>query len=151
MNGIELKTQKWTHTPMVIWSLKKELKPSSGKRQHFQQMVMVQLEVSMQKNANWSILVSLYKAKVHMDQRPPHKTRYTETNRKEGGKEPGAHGHRGNFLEQNTISFCSKIKNWHMGPQNYKASVRQRTLSIRRNSNQQIGKSSLPILNQIGG
>jgi hypothetical protein len=30
-NGIELKTQKWTHTPMVTWSLTKELKSSSGK------------------------------------------------------------------------------------------------------------------------
>ena len=28
---IELKTQKWTHTPMVTWSLTRELKPSSGK------------------------------------------------------------------------------------------------------------------------
>jgi hypothetical protein len=34
------------------------------KRQHFQQMVLVQLEVSMSKNANTSILLSLYKAQV---------------------------------------------------------------------------------------
>jgi hypothetical protein len=33
----------------------------------------------------------------------------------------------------------------------YKASVRQRTLSIRPKGNQQIGKRSLPILNPIGG
>ena len=46
-----------------------------------------------------------------MYQEPPHKTRYTETNRKESGEEPGAHGHKGKFPEQNTNSLCSKIKN----------------------------------------
>ena len=39
-----------------------------------------------------------------MDQEPTHKTRYTETNRKESGEEPQAHGHRANFPEQNTDS-----------------------------------------------
>ena len=34
-NGMELKTQKWTHTPMVTWSLTKKLKPSSGKNTAF--------------------------------------------------------------------------------------------------------------------
>ena len=34
-----------------------------------------------------------------VDQGPPHKTRYTESNRRESGEEPGAHGHRGNFPE----------------------------------------------------
>jgi hypothetical protein len=33
---------------------------------------------------------------------------------------------------------------------NCKASVRQKTLSIRQKGHQQIGKGSLPILNQIG-
>jgi hypothetical protein len=28
INGIELKIQKWNHTPKVTWSLAKELKPS---------------------------------------------------------------------------------------------------------------------------
>ena len=45
-----------------------------------------------------------------MDQGPPHKTRYTETNRKESGEEPQGHGHRGKFPEENTNSLCSKIK-----------------------------------------
>jgi hypothetical protein len=35
INGIELKSQKWTHTTMVTWSLTKELKPSSGKKTAF--------------------------------------------------------------------------------------------------------------------
>jgi hypothetical protein len=42
----------------------------------------------------------------------PHKTRYTETRRRESGEEPQTHGHRGNLPEQNTNSLCSKIKNW---------------------------------------
>ena len=44
--------------------------------------------VSMQKNANRSILISLYKAQVQVGQGPPYKTRNTETNRKESGEEP---------------------------------------------------------------
>jgi hypothetical protein len=35
----------------------------------------------------------LYKAQVQVDQGPQHKTRYTETNRKESGEEPPAHDH----------------------------------------------------------
>ena len=58
----------------------------------------------------------MYKAQVQLDQGPPHKTRYTETNRKESGEEPGAHGYRGDFPEQDTNSLCPKIKNWQMGP-----------------------------------
>ena len=50
-------------------------------------MVLAQLEASMQKNANQSILIPLYKAQVQVDQGLPHKTSYTETNkRKSGGK-----------------------------------------------------------------
>ena len=61
------------------------------KRQHFHQMVLVQLAVSMQKNANRSILISLYKVQVQVDQRPPHKTRYTELIRRESGEELRTH------------------------------------------------------------
>ena len=59
INGIGLKTQKWTNTPMVTWSSTKGLKASSGKKS-FQQMVLVQLEVSMQKNANRSYSIDLH-------------------------------------------------------------------------------------------
>ena len=58
-------------------------------------MVLVQLVVSMQKNENRYILISLYKAQVKVDQGPPHKAIHTETNRKESGGKPQAHGHRG--------------------------------------------------------
>jgi hypothetical protein len=51
----------------------------------------------MQKNANRSILVSLYKDQGQVDQGPIHKTRYTETKRKKSGEESQAHGQKGNF------------------------------------------------------
>ena len=80
------------------------------KGQHFQQMELAQLVVSMEKNANLSILISLYKAQGQVDQGPPHKTRYTEANRKVSGKEPQGHGHRGICPEQNTNSRYSLIQ-----------------------------------------
>jgi hypothetical protein len=39
------------------------------------------------------------------------KTRYTESNRRESGKEPQTHWHRGIFPEQNTSGSGSKINN----------------------------------------
>jgi hypothetical protein len=63
-----------------------------------------------------TILISLYKAQVQVDQGLPHKTRYTESNRGESGEEPRTHGHWRNFPEQNTNGLCSKINNEQMGP-----------------------------------
>jgi hypothetical protein len=57
-------------------------------------MVLFQLAVSMQKNANPSI-ISLYKAQVQVKQGSPHKARYTETNTKESEEKPQTHGQRG--------------------------------------------------------
>ena len=34
------------------------------------------------------LFLTLYKAQVQVDQGPQHKTRYTESNRRESGKEP---------------------------------------------------------------
>ena len=63
-------------------------------------MVLGQLLVSMQKHANQSIITFLYKAQVQVDNGPPHKTRYTETNRRESGGKPRTHGHWEKFSEQ---------------------------------------------------
>ena len=41
-------------------------------------MVLAQLAVSMQRNENISLLISLYKSQVQVDQKSLHKTRYTE-------------------------------------------------------------------------
>jgi hypothetical protein len=56
------------------------------KRQHFQEMVLVQMAVSMERNANQSIFISLYKTQVQVDQGSSHKTRYSEYHTTEGGK-----------------------------------------------------------------
>ena len=50
--------------------LTKKLKPSSGKKMAFSTMMLVQLVVSMQKNANRSILISLFKAQVQVKNLP---------------------------------------------------------------------------------
>jgi hypothetical protein len=52
-----------------------------------------------------------YRAQVQSDQGPPHKTRYTETNRKLSGGILQTHGHRGKFPEQNTNGLCSEVNN----------------------------------------
>jgi hypothetical protein len=80
------------------------------KRQHFKQIVLVQLVVNRLKNSDQSILISLYKAQVQVDQGPLNKTRYTEFSRTKSGEEPQTHGYRGK-LEQNTSGLCSKINN----------------------------------------
>ena len=65
------------------------------KGQPFQRMVLVQLAVSMQKNANRPILIFLCKAQVQLDQRPAPKTRYTECVMRESEEEHRTHRHRG--------------------------------------------------------
>ena len=49
-----------------------------------------------------------------MDQGPPHKSRYTETNGRGTGKVPQIHGHRGKVPEWNTMAYAlrSKIDKW---------------------------------------
>ena len=61
---------------------------------------------------NRPIFVTLVKAQVQVDQGPQHKTRYSESNRRESRKEPWTHWHRGKFSKQNSNGTCSKIKNW---------------------------------------
>ena len=63
-------------------------------KMHFQQMLLVQLVLSIYKNANPFILISLYKAQIQVNQGPPNKTRFTNSNRREIGEEPQTHEHR---------------------------------------------------------
>ena len=53
---------------------------------------------------------------IKVDQGLPHKTKYTEYNRRKVEEEPQTQGHRKKFPEQNTKGLCSKIKNRQMGP-----------------------------------
>jgi hypothetical protein len=41
-----------------------------------------------------------------VDQGPPHKIRYTETNRREGEEEPWTHGHRGKIPKMNWMAYA---------------------------------------------
>ena len=41
---------------------------------------------------------------VQVDQGPQHKTRNTEPNKRESGKEPRTHWHRGNFLNRTPMA-----------------------------------------------
>jgi hypothetical protein len=44
-----------------------------------------------------------------VDKEPPHKNKYTETNRKESGEEPQAHGHRGNLVNRAPIAYALRL------------------------------------------
>jgi hypothetical protein len=57
----------------------------------------------------------------------------------------------GKILEQNSNGLCYKIENQQMGSHKTAIqTVRQKTLSIIQNGNQQIGRGYLSILNLIG-
>jgi hypothetical protein len=72
--------------------------------------------VSMNKNANRPVLISSYKAQVQVDQGIPQKTRYTESNRGENGKEPQTHGPRGKFLTRTPMACAvrSRVDKWDL-------------------------------------
>jgi hypothetical protein len=52
----------------------------------------------------------LYKVQVQVDQGTPHKTRYTESNRRESGEKPQRYGHRGKFLNTTPVAYTSKSR-----------------------------------------
>ena len=65
----------------------------------------------MQKDERRYIFVTLHKAQLQVDQGPQNKTRYTESNIRESGKDPQTHWHRTKFPKQNSNGSGSKIKN----------------------------------------
>jgi hypothetical protein len=56
------------------------------------------------------------KPQVQVDQGPPHKTRYTETNRRESRVELQIHGHWESFLKRTTMTYVlrSTIDKWDL-------------------------------------
>ena len=74
-------------------------------------MVLVQLEVTMKKNTNQHIHISLYKAQVQVDQGYPHKTRYTEAYRGKSGEEPWTHGYQGKLI---AYALGTRIDTWDL-------------------------------------
>jgi hypothetical protein len=91
----------------------------SGLIYNSQKLERTQMPLNRGMDTNQSILISLYKVQVQVDQRLPHKIRYNESNRKENRKNPQTHGNRGNFPEQNSNGLCSKIKNQEMEPHKF--------------------------------
>ena len=73
-------------------------------------MVLDQLEVKMQKNANWPIIISFYKAQVQVDHEPSHKTRYTEAYRGENGEELEQMGTGENFLNRIPVAYALRTR-----------------------------------------
>jgi hypothetical protein len=92
----------------------------------------------------------LVQSLIEVDQGPQHKTRYTETNRRETGEEPQIHGHK------EKVFFNRKPMAYALRPTIYKRDLiklesfcnAKDTLN-RTNGNQQIGKKTSPILHLI--
>jgi hypothetical protein len=79
-------------------------------------MVLIHLKVSMYRNAHRSILAYLYKTQVQVDQESPHKTKCTETKRKENGEELQICGHGEKFLNWTPMAYAlrSSIDKWDL-------------------------------------
>jgi hypothetical protein len=69
-----------------------------------------------QSNLVYRVSFRTTKAIYEVDQGPPHKTRYTDSDRRESGEEPRTHEHRGKTPEQNSNGLCSKMNNRQTGP-----------------------------------
>ena len=72
---------------MVALSLTKKLKPSSGKKISFSANGAGSTRGQHGDKCTLIYSYFLYKAQVQVDQGPPHKTRYSETNRRESGED----------------------------------------------------------------
>jgi hypothetical protein len=73
-----------------------------------------------------------------VDQRPPHKTRYTECNSKESGEEPAILEHWEKFLNKTPMTYALRptIDKWDI----IKLKSFCKALSIGQNGKPQIGK-----------
>jgi hypothetical protein len=71
--------------------LTKEVKPNNGKRTGFSTNGAGSTGGQHVEKCK-STYSHLYKAQVHVDQGPPHKSRFTETSRRESGGKPQTHG-----------------------------------------------------------
>jgi hypothetical protein len=84
-----------------------------------------------------------------VDQRTPHKTRDTETYSGESVESLKDMGTGEKFLNRRAIACAVRLRIDEWNLIKLQTSVREKTLSIRQKGHQQIGKGSLPILNQI--
>jgi hypothetical protein len=65
---------------------------------------------------NQPIFIALYRAQVQVNQGLSHKTRDTETYRRESGEEPQTYGHREKFLNRTSMAcdVRSRINKWDL-------------------------------------
>ena len=142
-NGIELKTQRWTHTPMVTWSSTRELKPPSGRKTAFSTNGAGGYHIEECELIHFYLLV----LRSNLSGLKPETLKLIE---EKVGKSLEDMGTREKFLNR-TAMACAVDQELRNGTSwNRKASIMQKTLSIRQKGHQQIGKGSLPIPNQIG-
>jgi hypothetical protein len=91
--------------------LTKNLNPSSGKKKTAYSTNGADFSGDQHvEECKFTHLYLLIQAQVHMDQRPPHKTRYTESIRRENVKEHPTYWHGGKYPEKNTNDPSSKIR-----------------------------------------
>jgi hypothetical protein len=114
-------------------------------------MVLVQLEVSMQKNADLSVLISLYKAQLQVDQGPPYKTRHTETNKERLGKSLEHMSTGKNFPNRAPMAYVLSSRIDKRDLIKLQSFCKAKNTVNRTNGNQQIGKRCLSVLHLIEG
>jgi hypothetical protein len=107
-------------------------------------MVLILLDVCMKKNARKYLIITLHKNQGETDQIPQHKTGYTESNRRQSGKEPWMNCYRKQLYKRTPMAHG--VTSW-----NCKASVRQRHLFSRTNGSLQNEKRSSPTLDLTEG
>jgi hypothetical protein len=91
----------------------------------------------------------VYKAHVHVDQGPPHKTSHTETKRVRKSFEHKGTGE--NFLNGTPMAHALRSRNDEWDLIKLQRFCKAKTVSIGQKGNQQISKRSLPILHLIKG
>ena len=101
-------------TPVYLFSFHFKNARKTLEKQALQQLVLVELHVCMSKNPKRSMLITMHKTKLQMDQRPQHKTKYIEPDRRESGDSLELDDTGEDILNRTPLaqSIRSKINTW---------------------------------------
>ena len=147
----ELKTQRWTHTPMVTWSLTRELKPSSGKKDSiFNKWCWHNWQLSCRRMRIDPFLSPCTKVKSKWIKELHIKPETLKLIEDKVGKSLEDMGKGEKFLNRTAMASAVRLRIDKWDLIKLQSFCTQKTLSIRQKDHQQIGKVSLSILNQIG-
>ena len=142
-----LKWNKITHLWTVdLWQ--RSQNHAMEKRNHLQQWCWSNCIYACRRMQVDPYVALCTKTRVKIDQQPQHKTK---SDRRESGKLPWKHWHRRQFPEQDTNSSGTKKQLINGISWNWKASVKQRTLSTGKNGSLHNWKRFLPTIHQIDG